>query len=87
METFSWTHVLTYIKILYISDGCCIEFNIYYFISYILKAAFFWKTMLVFMLKYYTTVSFRQFTKSLNHFFYLASANENLGTCIQVWFE
>ena len=39
------------------------------------------------MLKYFVTISFRQFTKTLNQFFYLSNANENLDTCIQVWFE
>ena len=42
------------------------------------------------MLKHYITVSFRQFTKTLNQFFHSPSANENLQTlytgCIQVWF-
>ena len=31
-----------------------------------------------FMLKYYITVSLRQFTKTLNQFFDLSRANENL---------
>ena len=39
------------------------------------------------MLKYYITVSYRQFTKTLNIFFYLSSANENLETYVKVWFE
>ena len=39
------------------------------------------------MLKYYITASLQQFTKTLNHFFYLSSANENLETCIQIWSE
>ena len=39
------------------------------------------------MLKYYITVSFRQFTKTLNQFFYLSSANKNEETCTHVWFE
>ena len=37
------------------------------------------------MLKYYITVSFWQFTTTLNQFFYLSSAQENLETYIQVW--
>ena len=39
------------------------------------------------MLKYYITVSFRQYTKTLNQFFYLSSENENLETCVHGWFE
>ena len=39
------------------------------------------------MLKYYIIVSFGQFTKNLKQFFYLPSANENLETYMQVWFE
>ena len=31
-----------------------------------------------FMLKYYITISLRQFTKTLGQFFYLSSTNENL---------
>ena len=31
-----------------------------------------------FMLKYYITISLRQFTKTLNQFFYLSRANKNL---------
>ena len=38
------------------------------------------------MLKYYITVSFRQFPKTLNQF-YVPSANKNLETGILVWFE
>ena len=38
------------------------------------------------MLKYYITVSLRQFTKTLNQFLDLSSANENLEICIPVWF-
>ena len=37
-----------------------------------------------FMLKYYITVSLRQFTKTSNQFFYLSSANENLEICMPV---
>ena len=48
-----------------------------------MKAAFFWKTMLVvIILKYYIKVSFRQFKKTLNQFFQPPSANESLETCI-----
>ena len=39
-----------------------------------------------FMLKYYITVSFWQFTKTSNQFFYLSTANENLEICMSVWF-
>ena len=39
------------------------------------------------MLKYYITVWFRQFVKTLNQFFYLHSAKENVESCIQVSFE
>ena len=39
------------------------------------------------MLKYYITVLFRQFTKTINQSFYLSSASENLKTCIRVWYE
>ena len=39
------------------------------------------------MLKYYITVLFRQFTKTLNQYFYLSNANENMETCIPLWFE
>ena len=38
------------------------------------------------MLKYYITVSFRQFMKTLNQFSYLSSPNENLETCMQARF-
>ena len=38
----------------------------------------------LFMLKYYFTVLFQQFTKTLIHFFYLSSVNENLETCTPV---
>ena len=39
------------------------------------------------MLKYYITVSRQQFSKTSNQLFYLSTANENLETCMQVWFE
>ena len=39
-----------------------------------------------FMLKYYITVSFRQFTKTINQFFYLSRANKNLEICMPVLF-
>ena len=39
------------------------------------------------MPKYCITVLFQQFSKTLNQFFYLSSGNENLETCIPVWFE
>ena len=39
------------------------------------------------MLKYYITVSFRQFMETLNQFFNLPSANKKLETCIQFSFE
>ena len=39
------------------------------------------------MPNYYITVLFRQFTKTLNQFFHLSSGNENLETCIPVWFK
>ena len=35
------------------------------------------------MLKYYITVSFRQFTKTLNQSFYLSSENEKFGVCLK----
>ena len=37
-----------------------------------------------FMLKYYITVSLREFTKTLNHFCDLSRANENLEICMPV---
>ena len=37
-----------------------------------------------FMLKYYITVSLRQFTKTLNQFFDLSRANESLEGCMPV---
>ena len=40
-----------------------------------------------FMLKYYITVSLGQFTKTLNQFFDLSRANENLEIYIVVWLE
>ena len=39
-----------------------------------------------FMLKYYITVSLRQFTKTSNQFFYLSRVNKNLEICMPVWF-
>ena len=39
------------------------------------------------MLNYYITVLLRQFTKTLNQFFYLSSANKDLETYVPVWFE
>ena len=39
-----------------------------------------------FILKYYITVSLRQFTKTLNQFFDMSRVNENLELCIPVWF-
>ena len=36
------------------------------------------------MLKYYITALFRQFSKTLYHFFYLSSANKYLETCMPV---
>ena len=38
------------------------------------------------MLKYYITASLRQFTKTLNQFFDLPKANENLEICMPVLF-
>ena len=42
-----------------------------------------------FMLKYYITVSLRQFTKTLNQFFDLSRANENLKKqlLVKLYFE
>ena len=37
--------------------------------------------------KYYITVSRQQFAKTSSQLFYLSTANENLETCMQVWFE
>ena len=39
------------------------------------------------MPKYYITVLFRQFRKTVNQFFYLSSVNEKLETCMPVWSE
>ena len=43
--------------------------------------------LVVIYAKTYITVSFGQFTKTLNHSFDLSSAKENLETCIQIWFK
>ena len=40
-----------------------------------------------FMLKYYTKVLLRQFTKTLNQFLNLPGANKNLEICVLVLFE
>ena len=40
-----------------------------------------------FMVKNYITISFQQFTKTSNQDFCLARPNENLKTCMPVWFE
>ena len=37
-----------------------------------------------FMLKYYITISNREFAKTLNHFFDLSKVNENLEICMPV---
>ena len=39
------------------------------------------------MLKYYITVLFLQFTKTLIQFFCLSSGHKNFETCMQVWLE
>ena len=39
-----------------------------------------------FMPKYYIIVSLRQFTKTVNEFFDLFTANENFEICIPVWY-
>ena len=39
-----------------------------------------------FMLKYYITISNREFAKTLNHFFDLSKVNENLEICMPGWF-
>ena len=39
------------------------------------------------MLKYYITILFWQFTKTLNQFYSLSWANKNSEICMPVWFE
>ena len=52
------------------------------------KAVFFWKIMLVVIYAEILHHSFiRQFTETLNRFFYLSRVNENLETYIPVWLE
>ena len=39
------------------------------------------------MLKYCMTILPQQFLKTLNQLFYLSRVNENLETCMPIWFE
>ena len=63
-----------FIKVLYISNGSCTEFNIYYFILYLFQVinysifnnSNFWKTRLVAIYNIISHYSARQFTKTLN---------------------
>ena len=53
-----------------------------------MKAVFFLKKHVSgsFMIKCYATDSLRQFTKTLNQFFFLSGAKKNLEICKPVWF-
>ena len=54
----------------------------------LLKAVFFWKTILVVI---YAKILHHNFIPTIyenfKSFFYLSNANENLETCALVWFE
>ena len=54
----------------------------------LIKSGIHLKTMLVAIYaKMFITFLFQQFTKTLNRIFYLKRTNENLETCLPVWFE